>query len=67
MADDEEVTEPVAPEEAPKDVRTTDLDTEDGVEAVAQQNLGSQGSEGGGEWPDPRTPPQAPAPGAVED
>ena len=40
---------------------------DDGVEVIAQQNVGPEGSEGGGEWPDPRTPPKSPAPGAVDD
>ncbi len=43
------------------------LETEDGVRIPAQQNVGAGGEEGGGEWPDPDTPPQLPAPGAAED
>jgi len=41
------------------------LDTGDGVEVPAQQNVGAQRSEGGGEFPDPSTPPD-PATGAPE-
>jgi hypothetical protein len=43
------------------------LETEDGVRVPAQQNVGAGVEEGGGEWPDPNTPPQLPAPGAAED
>ena len=43
------------------------LETEDGVRVPAQQNVGYGVEEGGGEWPDPNTPPQPPAPGAVDD
>lgn len=43
------------------------LETEDGVRVPAQQNVGPGVEEGGGEWPDPNTPPQLPAPGAADD
>ena len=43
------------------------LETEEGVRVPAQQNVGPGVEEGGGEWPDPNTPPQLPAPGAAED
>jgi hypothetical protein len=43
------------------------LETEDGVRVPAQQNVGPGVEEGGGEWPDPNTPPTLPAPGAAED
>jgi hypothetical protein len=43
------------------------LETEDGVRVPAQQNVGAGVEEGGGEWPDPDTPPQLPAPGAADD
>jgi hypothetical protein len=39
------------------------LETRDGVDVPAQHNVGKAGR-GGGEWPDPATPPQEPAPGA---
>jgi len=42
------------------------LETEEGVRVPAQQNVGP-GEEGGGEWPDPNTPPKLPAPGAADD
>lgn len=43
------------------------LETEEGVEVPAQQNVGAGVEEGGGEWPDPNTPPKLPAPGAADD
>jgi hypothetical protein len=43
------------------------LETEEGVRVPAQQNVGAGVEEGGGEWPDPNTPPKLPAPGAAED
>ena len=43
------------------------LETEDGVRVPAQQNVGAGVEEGGGEWPDPNTPPKLPAPGAADD
>ncbi len=43
------------------------LETEDGIRVPAQQNVGAGVEEGGGEWPDPNTPPRLPAPGAAED
>ncbi len=56
-----------SPEAAPEPVRGEPLETDDGVEVPAQQPSGPGNREGGGEWPDPHTPPRAPAPGAVED
>jgi hypothetical protein len=43
---------------------TVPLETEDGVVVIRQQNVGKDNEIGGGEWPDPDTPPQRPAPGA---
>jgi len=41
------------------------LDTGHGVVRPQQENAaGKDNIEGGGEWPDPHTPPQRPAPGA---
>jgi hypothetical protein len=57
----------VAPEDQPKPVRGEALDTEDGTETPTQQPAGPGNRKGGGEWPDPHAPAQAPAPGAVED
>lgn len=35
----------------------------DDEETIAQQNVGLTNMEGGGEWPDPDTPPSQSAPG----
>jgi hypothetical protein len=44
-----------------------ELEDEDGNTYVPrQQSQGEQAIEGGGEFPDPSTPPQAPAPGSAE-
>ena len=43
------------------------LETDEGTRIPAQQNVGAGVEEGGGEWPDPNTPPKLPAPGAAED
>jgi hypothetical protein len=43
------------------------LQDEDGREyVIRQQNVGPGNELGGGEWPDPDTPPRAPAAGAAE-
>lgn len=46
-----------------KQVESGTLDEEDS-KTVAQQNTGTE-SIGGGEWPDPDTPPRGPAPGVA--
>jgi hypothetical protein len=43
------------------------VETEDGLRRPQQMNVGPGNEEGGGEWPDPETPPQAPAPGSADD
>lgn len=43
------------------------LETEEGIRVPRQQSAGQDAIEGGGEYPDPDTPPQLPAPGAAED
>ncbi len=46
--------------------RSSVLEDEDGEAFVVdQQNVGPR-AEGGGEWPDPASPPQSPAPGSAE-
>jgi hypothetical protein len=60
---------PDATEQAdePSDERlysTVPLETERGEVVIRQQNVGVDNMEGGGEWPDPDTPPRPPAPGA---
>ncbi|HEV7861687.1 MAG TPA: hypothetical protein VGR20_03265 [Acidimicrobiia bacterium] len=54
------------PEQDDPSVVGEPLETEDGVRRPAQQNVGPGVEEGGGEWPDPNTPPRLPAPGAAE-
>ena len=48
-----------------KRVESVPLETEDGVEVIAQQNVGAGIESGGGEYPDPHTPAEPPAPGAA--
>jgi hypothetical protein len=44
---------------------STELEDEDGEPyVIQQQNVGPGNELGGGEWPDPHTPPKPPAPGA---
>ena len=62
-------TEPTAdPPPTDDEVTSVPLEDEDGNEyVIAQQNTGSaETTEGGGEFPDPETPPRPPAPGAAE-
>ncbi|HEX5588120.1 MAG TPA: NADH-ubiquinone oxidoreductase-F iron-sulfur binding region domain-containing protein, partial [Acidimicrobiia bacterium] len=40
------------------------IDTDDGVVVIEQQNVGPGNEDGGGEWPDPHTDAEDPAPGA---
>jgi hypothetical protein len=40
------------------------IETDEGTVVIQQQATGKDNVEGGGEWPDPDTPPQRPAPGA---
>jgi hypothetical protein len=43
------------------------LEDENGTRyVIRQQNVGPGNELGHGEWPDPNTPPQSPAPGAAE-
>jgi hypothetical protein len=46
-------------------VRSVPLPTEDGDVVVAQENMNPKVSMGGGEWPDPDSPPTGPAPGVA--
>jgi hypothetical protein len=41
------------------------IETDEGTVVIEQQNVGPGSEEGSGEWPDPDTPPEAPAPGAA--
>jgi NADH:ubiquinone oxidoreductase subunit F (NADH-binding) len=40
------------------------VETDEGTVVIQQQNVGAENEDGGGEFPDPHTPPQRPAPGA---
>ncbi len=61
-------TTPPDPKDIERAVSTVPLEDEDGNEyVIAQQNLGVEGSIGGGEFPDADTPPRGPAPGAQHD
>ncbi len=44
-------------ETVPKVVRPEPVETDDGVQQPAQQPSGPGNRQGGGEWPDPNTPP----------
>jgi predicted PurR-regulated permease PerM len=65
VSEPEPTEDPAVTEEA---VTSVPLEDEDGNEyVIAQQNSGAADStEGGGEYPDPDTPPQPPAPGASD-
>jgi hypothetical protein len=69
MPADERPSRDVPPIEDDPEARlytTTELEDEDGEPyVIQQQNVGPDNERGGGEWPDPDTPPQAPAPGAA--
>jgi len=61
-------TTPPDPEDIELAVRSEPLEDEDGNEVViAQQNLGVEGSIGGGEFPSRHEPPKDPAPGSRTD
>ena len=65
--DEREVASAEEPDPEAPLYSTVPLEDEDGNEyVVQQQNVGRENMEGGGEWPDPDTPPRAPAPGAAE-
>jgi hypothetical protein len=47
-----------------EEVVSEPLEDDDGTEVVvAQENVGEEEELGGGEWPDPDTPPRGPTPG----
>jgi len=62
--DDLETTAP-DPDDIELAVRSEPVEDDDGNEVViAQQNMGVEGSIGGGEFPSKDTPPRGPAPGS---
>ena len=60
QGEEEDETDPEA-----KLYSTVPLETEEGTKVIQQQNVGKDNMKGGGEWPDPDTPPEEPAPGAT--
>ena len=55
-----------------KSTETTPLDLDEDLEGdegvvIQQQNVGKDNMRGGGEWPDPDTPPSNAAPGSLEE
>ncbi|HUQ63482.1 MAG TPA: Hsp20/alpha crystallin family protein [Acidimicrobiales bacterium] len=52
-------------EEIPKQARGEALETDDETSVPAQQAVGKENVEGGGEFPSPSTPPRGPAPGTA--
>jgi hypothetical protein len=69
------VSDERADDDRPDDDRPSDekmymgveFDTPEGSYRPQQQNFaGKDNIRGGGEWPDPDTPPQPPAPGSAE-
>jgi hypothetical protein len=56
------------PEDEDKSVETVPLDLDEGEDVViTQENVGEDNMRGGGEWPDPNTPPSDAAPGSLPD
>ena len=49
-------------------VESVPLDLDEGDDVVIEQeNVGRENMQGGGEWPDPDTPPSDAAPGSLDD
>jgi hypothetical protein len=56
------------PQDEDKSVETVPLDLDEGEDVVIrQENVGEDNMRGGGEWPDPDTPPTDAAPGSLAD
>ena len=56
------------PDDEDKAVESVPLDLQGGEDAVIkQENVGRENMRGGGEWPDPDTPPSDAAPGSLPD
>jgi len=64
-----EFIEPQTPDDGPSDEKmytSEPLEDDDGnTYVIRQQNVGPGNELGGGEWPDPDTPPQSPGPGST--
>jgi hypothetical protein len=66
-ADDADVPAPNAKLEGDERMYTGEpVDTEDGLRRPQQMNVGRENMEGGGEWPDPNTPPRSGSAGAAD-
>ena len=56
------------PEDEDKAVESVPLDLDEGEdEVIDQEPVGRENVRGGGEWPDPDTPPSDAAPGSLRD
>ena len=56
------------PQDEDTSVETVPLDLDEGEDVVIkQENVGEDNMRGGGEWPDPDTPPSDAAPGSLPD
>ena len=56
------------PQDEDKSVESVPLDLDEGDDVVLkQENVGEDNMLGGGEWPDPDTPPSDAAPGSLPD
>ena len=57
------------PQDQDKSIETVPLDLQEGDEdaVIKQENVGRENMRGGGEWPDPDTPPSDAAPGSLPD
>jgi hypothetical protein len=56
------------PQDEDKSVESVPLDLDEGEDVVIkQENVGPGNERGGGEWPDPDTPPSDAAPGSLPD
>jgi hypothetical protein len=56
------------PQDEDKSVESVPLDLDEGDDVVIrQENVGEDNMRGGGEWPDPDTPPSDAAPGSLPD
>jgi hypothetical protein len=56
------------PQDEDKSVESVPLDLDEGEDVVIRQEpVGEENVRGGGEWPDPDTPPSDAAPGSLPD
>jgi hypothetical protein len=69
MPDHDTAPDGPVPDDADRSTETVPLDLDEDEEDVVirQENVGRDNVEGGGEWPDPHTPPSDAAPGSLPD